>query len=173
MAVYCGQYYQNIFPWAKYKIFMGKHEFQWPTTARFRSEHMFSLSKYVTLWQTYFHGQSATFSWAKCNIFMGKVQRFHGQTCYITACTRLASDYWAELWINRTCTSVASRQCPSCNFFRVEWQSAAAEKLWNPLWEGPWSGWSWTKASLPSRRGGIDLRSVSIQHSSDSNWKYT
>ena len=25
MAVYCGQYYQNIFSWAKYKIFMGKH----------------------------------------------------------------------------------------------------------------------------------------------------
>ena len=29
---------------------------------------------------------------------------------------------------------------------------------------GPWSGWSWTKASLPSRRGGINLRSVSVWH---------
>ena len=79
-GLYCGQYYQNTFSWAKYKIFMGKHKFQWPTTARFRSQHMFSLSKYVTLWQTYFHGQSATFSWAKYNIFMGKAQSFHGQT---------------------------------------------------------------------------------------------
>ena len=73
MEVYCRQYYQDTFSWAKYKIFMGKHKFQWPTTARFRSQHMFSLSKYVTLWQTYFHGQSATFSWAKHNVFMGKL----------------------------------------------------------------------------------------------------
>ena len=78
MAVYCGQYYQNIFSWAKYEIFMGKHKFQWP-----KSQHMFSWSIYVTprvhsnvllvtLWQTHFHGQSATFSWAKY-AFMGKL----------------------------------------------------------------------------------------------------
>ena len=72
MAVYCGQYYQNIFSWAKYKIFMGKHKFQWPKTARLRSQHVFSLSKHVILWQTYFHGQSATFSSAKHQSFMDK-----------------------------------------------------------------------------------------------------
>ena len=42
-------------------------------TARFHSQHMFSLSKHITLWQTFFHGQSTTFSWAKhMQVFMDK-----------------------------------------------------------------------------------------------------
>ena len=72
MEVYCRQYYQNTFSWANTNFNGQKpHVFVLST---------FSLSKDIMLWQTYFHGQSATFSWAKYNIFMGKAQSFHGQT---------------------------------------------------------------------------------------------
>ena len=36
--------------------------------------------------------------------------------------------------------------------------------LWDPSWGVPLSGCSWTKSSLPSRCGGINLRNVSIRH---------
>ena len=48
----------------KVQNFNGQTQISIAITARFRYQHMFSLSKYVTLWQTYFHRQSATFSWA-------------------------------------------------------------------------------------------------------------
>ena len=65
MAVYCGQYYQNIFSWTKYKIFVAKHKFQWP------KPHVFVLS-------TCFHCQN-TLRFGK-HIFMGKVQHFYWQS---------------------------------------------------------------------------------------------
>ena len=49
------------------QIFMGKVQNFHGQTQIFNGQKPFSahvsLSKYVTLWQTYFHGQSATFSW--------------------------------------------------------------------------------------------------------------
>ena len=70
---------------------MGKHKFQWPTTARIRSQHVFIVKIHYAL--------ANIFSWAKCNIFMGKVQHFHAQTelRVITAHVRAALPASIEL----------------------------------------------------------------------------
>ena len=72
MEVYCGQYYQNIFSWAKYKIFMGKHKISMSKNHMFRSQHVFIVKTHYAL--------ANIFSWAKYNIFMGKAPSFHGKT---------------------------------------------------------------------------------------------
>ena len=65
MAVYCGQYYQNIFSWAN-------------TNFNYQNR-TFSFSAHVFIVKTRY-ALANIFSWAKYDIFMGKAQSFHGQT---------------------------------------------------------------------------------------------
>ena len=159
MEVYCGQYYQNIFSWAKYKIFKGKHKFQWPKTARFHSQHVFIVKTCYVL----------------ANIFMGKVQHFHWQSTTYSWANWIACRMRAPrmcCWVNKMITG---QSCEKSHVYQLRVDNALpATSLGSSsrvlhfgihLMGVHGLGWFWTKASLPSRRGRINLKSaVSVRH---------
>ena len=57
--------------------------------------------------------------------------------------------------------SYVLRMCPPSHITKAtsEFDTAMRESL-EPILGGPISDWSWLKASLPSRRGGVNLRSA-------------
>ena len=104
-------------------IFMGKvQNFHGQTQNSMAKNRTFLLSAHVFIAKTRY-ALANIFSWTKCNIFMGV---FMGKLNCVSR-ARVSRALLKKRLLggavrNRTCTSipVASQQCPSCNFFRVE-----------------------------------------------------
>ena len=127
--------------------------------------------KLVELWRSTADNIIKTFSWAKCSVFMGKLNcvLYHCmcKPCMHCSCSPLVTNSGIATKGLVICNKmIIGQSCElTVSFLQLLYGRIAecsSREALESILGGSLSGWFWTKASLLSRCGRINLRSTSV-----------